>query len=86
MRWFIEDWEGMESISKLWLYSGALFFPALFPIVVVQIIKLFAHPHSSQFWLYPGLLLGVVVGTVCLALIPFRSKGKSIYQLLYIFP
>ena len=76
----------MKQISKLWLYSGALFFPAIFAAVVAQVILLSGQPESSQVWFYPGLLIGVIVGTVCLALLPIQSKWIKYIAVVVYFP
>jgi len=76
----------MDSTSKPWLFLGAIFCPALFSAVTIQVIKLLEPPISSGYWQISGMLFGVIIGTVCLSLLPIRRRSIKYFSIAVYVP
>ena len=76
----------MIPVYKRWLILGAALFPVLFSVVFVQVIQLIERLVLREQLYYPGVLIGVIVGAVCLALLPFRNRWIKLFSIALYFP
>lgn len=76
----------MRTATNFWLFSGALILPPLFSAAISQIIKTLEQPHSTHGWYFSGLIPGVIIGTACLAALPFRNKWTKYLSLAVYLP
>ena len=76
----------MNQLRTMWLLAGLLVIPGLIGFLVALGITRSTHPESTQILFYPGLLLGVLVGTISLSMLHFRAQWQKFLAVVAYIP